>query len=259
MERNIRLIIAYDGTDFHGWQRQPGQRTVQGEVEAALMRVARHPLVLFGSGRTDAGVHARGQVANFKTTCAIPPDKLRRAVQSRLPEDVAIHHADEVHPDFVASMSAEAKLYRYRIYHSHDRPVERFVQRYAHHCWLELDVARMQAAAGHFVGEFDFSAFMNSGTVRESYVRRVLSCQVHRHFDEIRVDVEGTGFLYNQVRIMVGTLIEIGRGHWPPERLPEIIASRDRAQAGPTSPPHGLCLQWVRYPRHLLVAPEPAA
>lgn len=259
MERNIRLMIAYDGTDFHGWQRQPGQRTVQETITQTAMRVARHPIKLQGSGRTDAGVHARGQVANFVTTCALPVENLRRAMQSRLPDDVSIRWADEVHRDFDASQSAESKLYRYRIHCGRDRPVDRKSQRYAYHCWMPLDLARMQAAAGSFLGEHDYSAFAGAGCVRESYVRRVLRCDIHQHFDEVRIDVEGTGFLYNQVRIMVGTLIEIGRGHWEPQRVTEILASRDRRCAGPTAPAHGLCLEWVRYPAQLLQPADFAA
>ncbi|MCB9867172.1 MAG: tRNA pseudouridine(38-40) synthase TruA [Phycisphaerales bacterium] len=259
MERNIRLVIAYDGTDFHGWQRQPGLRTVQGEIEAVLMRIIRHPVNLAGSGRTDAGVHARGQVANFKTTSVVPPDRIRRALESRLPADIGIRTADDVHPDFIATSSAEAKMYRYRIYHAPTRPVEQMAHRYTYHCWIDLDIERMRSAAGHFVGAHDFSGFMNAGTVRESYVRRVLACTVTRQEQEIHIDVEGTGFLYNQVRIMVGTLFEIGRGRREPDALPEIIASRDRTRAGQTMPPQGLCLEWVRYPAHLLVPPEPSA
>jgi len=255
MQRNLRLVIAYDGTDFHGWQRQPGLRTVQSEIESAAMRIVRHPLTIQGSGRTDAGVHARGQSANFATTCDIPVENIRRAIQSRLPDDVSVHRADEVHPEFDASRSAQSKLYRYRIHNGVDRPVDRHAQRHAYHCWFPLDVERMRDAARHFVGEYDYSAFAGAGCVRESYVRRVLRCEVHRQLDEVRVDVEGTGFLYNQVRIMVGTLIEIGRGHWPTECLPEIIASRDRRRAGPTAPPHGLCLEWVRYPPESLRPP----
>ncbi|MCB9849639.1 MAG: tRNA pseudouridine(38-40) synthase TruA [Phycisphaerales bacterium] len=252
MERNIRLVISYDGTDFHGWQAQPGLRTVQGEIESVALRVVRHPLSIRGSGRTDAGVHARGQVANFHTTCEIPTDNLRRAIQARLPLDVSLRRADEVHPDFVASASATSKLYRYRIHNSTHRPVDGHTQRHTYHCWHALDVARMQEAATHFIGEMDYSAMAGAGCVRETMVRRVLRCDIHRHFEEVRVDVAGTGFLYNQVRNMVGTLIEIGRGRWEPDRLRTILASLDRRQAGPTAPAQGLSLQWVRYPPELL-------
>ena len=252
MERNLRLLIAYDGTDFHGWQRQPELRTIQGEIEQAAQRVVRHPVALRGSGRTDAGVHARGQVANFLTTCGIPADNLRRAIGSRLPRDISLRELDEVHRDFAASASALSKLYRYTLFNSPRRPVDRMQQRYCYHCWHQLDLGRLAAAAAHFVGDMDFSAMASAGCVRQSMVRTVYRCDVHKRLDEIRIDVEGNGFLYNQVRNMVGTLIEVGRGRWPVDKIPTILAGMDRSQAGPTAPANGLCLCWVRYPAHLL-------
>ncbi len=255
MERNLKLLIAYDGADFHGWQTQPGLRTVQGEIHEVAQRVLRHPVVIRGSGRTDAGVHARGQVANLHTTTTIPADNIRRALGSRLPPDISLLDVRDVHPDFVASASAVSKTYRYRIHHGQQRPVRHLTQRYCYHCWRPLDLDRLREAARHFVGTMDYSAMASAGCVRETMVRTVLRCDIHRHLDEIRIDVEGTGFLYNQVRNMVGTLIEIGRGHWSPDRLPGILASRQRSQAGPTAPAQGLCLQWVRYPPHLLAPP----
>ena len=253
MARTVALRIAYDGTDFHGWQHQPGLRTVQGVLEDALRRVLRHPVNLIGSGRTDAGVHAAGHVSSFSTTSTMPAERLRHAIGSRQPADVAVVEARDVHPDFHATRSAESKLYRYRIHNTVGRPVERLTQRYAAHIWHALDLHRMQAAAAHFIGEHDFTAMAAAGTVRQSMVRAVLRCDVERHLDEIRIDVMGTGFLYKQVRNMVGTLLNVGRGRWEPERVANIIASRDRNQAGSTAPARGLCLQWVRYPPRLLV------
>jgi len=252
MTRKIYMLVAYDGTDFHGWQRQPGLRTVQGVLEESLRRVVRHEVDLAGSGRTDAGVHAAGHVGSFVTTCPIPAHRLRHALGSRLPGDVAVLATREAHPDFHATRSALSKLYRYRIHHSRRRPVERRLQRYAYHCWHALDVARMNAAARHFVGEMDFSAMTPERVVRESMVRRVIRCEVQRHLDEVRIDVEGDGFLYNQVRTMVGTLLNVGRGLWEPDYVAGILQSRDRGMAGDTARPHGLCLQWVRYPAGLL-------
>ena len=255
MERNLKMVVAYDGTDFHGWQRQPGLRTVQGELEAAAQRVLRHPFSIRGSGRTDSGVHARGQVANVHTTCAIPSDKLRHAIGGRLPEDMSLLDVSEVHPEFDAISSATSKCYRYRIYNNSRRPVDRQSQRYTYHCWHELDVDRMHDAAFHFLGTMDFSAMAGAGCERETMVRTVLRCDVHRHFDEIRIDVVGKGFLYHQVRNMAGTLVEIGRGHWPVDKLPEILESKDRRNAGPTAPAEGLSLQWVQYPPNFLQPP----
>lgn len=247
MLRNIRLVLAYDGTDFHGWQTQPGVRTVQEVVEQAARRVIRHRVVLNGSGRTDAGVHARGQVANFETTCDIPCENLHRAIGSRLPKDVSLLHTSEAPLDFRATSDAISKLYRYTIHNEPGRPVEKHRQRYVYHFWHPLDVASMREAARHLVGEHDFAAFATRGSERETTVRRILRLEIARQFDEIRFDVEGTGFLYNQVRNMVGTLVEVGRGHWTPSHVAEILAGRDRTKAGPTAPARGLCLQWVRY------------
>jgi tRNA pseudouridine38-40 synthase len=258
MERNIRLVIAYDGTDFHGWQVQRDLRTVQGLIEQSARRVVRHQVWIIGSGRTDAGVHAAGQVANFQTTCAMPARNLLSAIGARLPKDLTLLDVSDVSLEFHATRSATSKLYRYRIHAASGRPVSRTAQRYCYHFWSPLDVARMQAAARHFVGRMDFSAMAAKGCKRDTMVRTVFRCDVHRHLDEVRVDVEGTGFLYNQVRNMVGTLIEIGRGRWEPDIVKPILAGFDRSQAGPTAPARGLCLQWVKYPAELLKPPSPA-
>ena len=255
MERTVYLLVAYDGTDFHGWQSQPGVRTVQTDLEAAVQRVVRHPVNLIGCGRTDTGVHAAGHVDSFTTTCTIPADRLRHAIGSRLEDDLAILHVRDVHPEFNARRSAVSKLYRYRIHNRQTRPVEQATQRYAYHYWHDLDVERMRAAACYFIGEMDFTAMTPARTIRESMVREVIRCRVERYLDEIRIDVEGTGFLYRQVRNMVGTLIEVGRGRWNPEYVGELLANRDRSSTARTAPGHGLCLRWVRYPPHLLRDP----
>jgi len=252
VQRNISFHVAYDGTDFHGWQTQPGQRTVQALLEESIQRVVRHPVDLIGSGRTDAGVHAVGQVANFRTICPLACDKLQHSIGSRLPEDVSVFATCDVHADFHATHGAERKLYRYRIYNSPHRPVERFLQRYTFHFWHPLDEEKLREAARRFVGELDFSAMTAAGGERESMIRSVFRCDVERNSDEIQIDVEGSGFLYRQVRNMVGTLINVGRGAWAAERVGEILASKDRSLAGPTAPAHGLCLMWVRYPQTLL-------
>ncbi|MBN1490830.1 MAG: tRNA pseudouridine(38-40) synthase TruA [Phycisphaerae bacterium] len=270
MDRNIRLLIAYDGTDFHGWQRQTDLRTVQGLIEQAARRVARHQVVLIGAGRTDAGVHAAGQVANFLTTCKIPTYNLLRAIGSRLPKDVTLIHTDEVPLNFHSTRAAVRKLYRYTIHNRFGRPVAFLRQRYSYHFWHPLAVERMRDAARAFVGIQDFAAMASRGETRETTVRTVYACNVYRHYDEIRIDVEGRGFLYNQVRNMVGTLIEIGRGHWAVDCIPDILATKDRRNAGPTAPARGLSLQWVQYeldrlppadawwPRRQTTAPENA-
>ena len=247
MLRNIKLIIAYDGTDFHGWQTQPGLRTVQDEIETAAKRVCGHPLKISGAGRTDAGVHARGQVATFLDESGIPAANLARAIGHRLPLDISIVHACEAPLELHASRSARSKLYRYRLHTGDRRPVERMRQRYAYHLWLRLDPDRIRAAAARLVGTHDFAGMASKGSPRATTVRTIRRISVRRVLDEVLIDVEGDGFLYNQVRNMVGTLIEIGRGHWPCERIDEILEARDRSLAGPTAPAQGLCLQWVRY------------
>jgi tRNA pseudouridine38-40 synthase len=252
VERTIALWVAYDGTDFHGWQNQPELRTVQGELEQALRRVVRHHVDLVGSGRTDAGVHAAQHVSSFRTTCELDADRFRHAVGSRLPKDLSIIALRDVHVDFHATQSALSKLYRYRIHNVPGRPVEHFTQRYTYHFWEALDLERMRAAASRFVGEKDFAAMAAAGNVRESTIRTIFRCDVERCGHEVRIDVEGNGFLYKQVRTMVGTLINVGRRMWEPEHVAEILASGDRANAGPTVPAQGLCLQWVEYPEQLL-------
>ena len=247
MERNIKLVLAYDGTDFHGWQRQADVRTVQEEVEKTLMRILRHPLHVKGASRTDAGVHARGQVANVRTTATIPVPNLLRAIGHHLPPDIALVHVEQVSASFHSALCAVGKLYRYRIFNAESRPVERFVNRNAWHVWYPLDLERLRAGGAEMVGEHDFAGFASQGSPRATTVRTVSRVGVRRRGPEVLIDVEGTGFLYNQVRNMVGTLFEIGRGRWEPSRVRAILDSGDRGLAGLTAPAHGLCLQWVRY------------
>ena len=246
--RNIKLVIAYNGAAYHGWQRQAeGIDTVQQRVEESASRIVGHPVVVSGAGRTDAGVHAAGQVANFRTTnLSIPLRGLRRAMNSRLPRDIAIRSADEVADDFHASRSAVAKTYRYRIYVAPHRPVELCSQVW--HYWKSLDAERMRAGAVRLVGEHDFRGLATSAEVRENTVRTIYRCEVAQADSEIVVSVTGNGFLYNMVRNIVGTLVEIGRGRWGPERIEMILASCDRRDAGPTAPPDGLSLMSVEYP-----------
>jgi tRNA pseudouridine38-40 synthase len=179
-------------------------------------------------------------------------EKLRYAIGSRLAPDVTIREAMDVNEGFHASRGAISKSYRYRLFNARHRPVAPETLRYVRHVRDVLDVDKMREAAARFIGEKDFAGVANKGVERETTVREVFRCDVERRFEEIRIDVEGSGFLYNQVRIMVGTLIEIGRGRWVPERVTEILESKDRSNAGPTAPPQGLSLMWVRYPASLL-------
>ena len=247
MMRNLMLTLAYDGADFHGWQHQPELRTVQGCLEQALRRVVRHQVMVVGCSRTDAGVHAAGYVANFYTTTPAPNLAIYRSVGSRLPKDLTLMHLAEVPLTFHATKSAVSKLYRYRLHAVRGRPCEVLAQRSTYHVWTPLDEDAMRVAADVLIGTYDFSSFASTGNVRESNIRTVRRIEIYRHGEELRFDIEGDGFLYKQVRNMVGTLIEIGRGHWPTERMREILDAKDRSKAGPTAPSRGLCLQWVRY------------
>ncbi len=245
----MRLVIAYDGADFHGWQRQPALRTVQGVLEDVARRVVTAPILLLGASRTDAGVHARGQVAGLWFDGPIPVDGLRKAVNHRLPSDVTIVHAAEADPRFHPIRGALCKLYRYRIHACATRPVSGGTARCTWHVWTPLALERMQAAAARLIGTHDVAGFATRSAepLPPDTVRTMRRFDVSRRGDEIVCDVEGSAFLYNQVRNMVGTLVEIGRGHWPIERIDEILATRRRELAGPPAPPHGLCLQWIRY------------
>ncbi len=261
--RNLKLTLAYDGAAFHGWQKQPDLRTVQSTVEQAVRRVIRHQVHVVGASRTDAGVHAAGQVANFWSISSLPAQTLFHAIGARLPKDSTLIHLAEVPLAFHATRSAIAKLYRYRVFADRGRPVEELLHACTYHFWHPLDLSAMARAAETFVGTHDFSAMASRGNARSSNVRHVDRCDVYRVGREVRFDVVGNGFLYNMVRNMVGTLLEVGRGAWPPGRVAEILKSQDRRQAGPTAPARGLCLRWVRYdlaavPRELPpIPPQP--
>lgn len=248
MLRRLRLVLAYDGTEFHGWQRQAGVRTVQEVLEDVLRHVLRHPVQVAGASRTDAGVHALRQVAAVTTNVGMPNENLLRAIGHRLPPDVALVHVADAAGGFHPSRDALGKLYRYRIYNSPQRPVSSLCGRYTWHVWYPLDSARLREAAGLFVGRHDFAGFASAGSPRETTVRTIRRVGMRRRGRELAVDVEGDGFLYRQVRNMVGALVEVARGHWPMERLARLLQVGDRSLAGPTAPPQGLHLQWVRYP-----------
>lgn len=253
--RNVKLVIAYDGSAYHGWQRQAdGLPTIQQHVEEAATKVLGHEVTVFGAGRTDAGVHAEGQVANFHTpNFAIPLRGMRRAINAKLPRDIGVVSAAEVGPYFHASRSAIGKTYRYRIYVGPARPVMQARQVY--HYWRSLEIEPMQQAAARLLGRHDFRGLASSAEVRQNTVRCVWRCDVAPVDDEVHVTVEGGGFLYNMVRNIVGTLIEVGRGLWQPDRVDQILAHCDRRLAGPTAPPDGLSLVAVHYEK--AIAPTP--
>jgi len=244
--RHIGLVVEYDGTELHGWQRQDGQPTVQQHLEDALARLVQHEATVTGASRTDAGVHARGQFASFRTERAIPLHGIRRGLNTLLPPAIAIREATELPDDFHPRFSATGKHYRYTILARPDRS-PRLRDRAWHHAEA-LAVAPMQDAARALLGEHDFSAFRAAGCTARTTLRRVDSIAITRpEPDVIEIDVRGNAFLRNMVRIVVGTLSEVGAGRRTPAEVAEILASRDRTRAGITAPAHGLELIEVRY------------
>lgn len=275
-----RLTIAYDGTDFHGWQKQwfkgsgapeeagssflPGSprvagppddqgrvplRTVQHVVEQAVREVLREPVDVLGASRTDAGVHAKFQTAAFTTgddRRGPPDERMAQAINSRLPDDVLVTEAQKVGDDFDPIRDCTSKGYSYSIHTGRERPL--WNRRYVHHEWVELDDCAVAKAAPLFVGEHDFAAFAAAGHGRESTIRTVYDCSARR-VDErlIVIRISGNGFLYNMVRIIAGTLVEVGKGRMTMEDVAAALQSGDRRQAGPTLPPEGLCLEWARF------------
>ncbi len=281
-----RLTIAYQGTDFCGWQKQeppapaqdeplttamaaaapsptrPGRlilRTVQGVVEQAVRQVVREPVELTGASRTDSGVHALGQVAAF--TCSGEGasfgigwpesrsiESLRRAINGKLPADVIITQISLTHDSFNPISDCQSKAYSYTLLVSRDRPL--WDRHFVHQVWEPLQLDLMQQAAEQLVGEHDFASFAAAGHGRLSTVRTILSCKVHQHAENrMQIVVSGTGFLYNTVRIIAGTLIEVGKNRIHPSDIPKIIEAKDRTRAGPTLPPTGLRLEWIKYPQ----------
>jgi tRNA pseudouridine38-40 synthase len=245
--RNIRLTIEFDGTAYHGWQSQINAITVQDVVGAAINRLTGESCSLTGSSRTDAGVHALGFVCNFKTSSSIPEDKFAYALNTLLPEDVVVQESREVSPQFHSRFSAMGKKYRYLVHNSQFPSA--LLRNRAYHVYYPLDVKAMQRAAGHFIGTHDFCAFSAAGGSAKTTVRTISQITVEkRQGNQVEVNVTGDGFLYNMVRIITGTLIEVGFGKLKPDDIPEIIESCDRRRAGRTAPAHGLYLVEVYYP-----------
>jgi tRNA pseudouridine38-40 synthase len=247
--RNIKLTIAYDGSAYHGWQIQPGCTTIQGVLTEALRDLLGPRARICGASRTDAGVSALGQVGLIQIDTPIPTENFAKAITDRLPESMAIVKAEDVPMGFDVIGDVQSKLYRYTIYRGPVRPVL-----HMRHCWhipAALEVEAMRQAASLLVGKKDFKSFAAAADRRQDSVRTVFRCDVTDAPAEegrwIYVDAEGDGFLYNMVRNIVGTLVEVGLGRWKPEKIPEILEAKDRKAAGPIAPPNGLCLMWIRY------------
>lgn len=245
-ERHIKLVVEYDGTSLCGWQRQASDPTVQGHLEDALGKLLAQPTSIVGASRTDAGVHARGQVASFRTTRAIPLHGIRRGLNSLLPDQISIREATEVAADFHPRFRATGKHYRYTILARPDRsPLWR--DRAWHHA-EPIDLAVMRAGATALIGEHDFAAFRAAGCTAATTWRRIDRIDITTpDADLVVVDIHGNAFLRNMVRILVGTLAEVGRGYRAASQVAEILAGKDRTKAGRTAPPQGLTLMEVRY------------
>ena len=244
--RNIRLLLAYDGSRYRGWQRLgDSDITIQGKLETALSRILQQPIEVSGSGRTDAGAHAFGQVANFHADTEITCEELCAQLRHYLPEDIGVLECTDFDPRFHSRLWAKSKTYVYRIWNSSVPCV--FERKYVWSLTESLDVASMQLAANQFLGTHDFRAFCSNKRYKKSTVRTIYRFDVFRHEHEIRFVVNGDGFLYNMVRIMVGTILSVGRGEMSPEDIPSIFDGKIRAAAGETVPARGLCLQEVEY------------
>lgn len=242
----VRLLIEYEGTDYSGWQAQTNGPSIQVEIEKAIAKVTGEKLRISGSGRTDAGVHALGQVATFRTESDIAGERFAAALNSYLPPDISVLSSGWVPGDFHARKSARAKTYRYRILNRTMRPA--LLREKVYHFAPRLDLEAMREAARHLVGRHDFRAFTPPSSERAAGCEReIFGLAVARRGDEVAIEVTGSGFLHNMVRIIAGTLIAVGRGQVSPDAIPGIIASCDRKRAGPTAPACGLYLVSVDY------------
>ena len=242
---NIRLDLQFDGTDFHGWQIQPKNRTVQGALKEAICKVTGEDIVPQGCGRTDSGVHAMGYVASFKTDSLMPAERMSHALNTHLPHDIVCYNAQKMPEDFCAARSAKGKTYRYTI--DNNRFCDVFLQRFAWHYKYPIDIEKMTDAAIYFCGTHDFKGFAASGYSVKTTVRTITGLNIKEHNGIITIDVTGNGFLYNMVRIIVGTLVWVGQGKIMPSDITDIILSKERSRAGITAPANGLCLKEVFY------------
>ncbi len=243
--RNIKLTISYDGLNYSGWQSQRDKRTIEGELERALGELTGVFIKVDGASRTDAGVSALGQVANFFIDSPIPTENFVKALNDRLPKDIVVTEAVEANQTFDASGSAKSKLYRYTIFTGKKRNVLK-----TRNCWhrpAALDVAAMDAAAKMLIGKKDFKSFASAADKRENPIRTVMQCEVTQQDKWVYIDIEADRFLYNMVRNIVGTLVEVGLGRLTPEKIRQILEAKDRTAAGPIAPAQGLCLMWIKY------------
>ena len=243
--RNIKLTIEYDGKEYHGWQKQPNRLNIQGEIENAIKQVTGEEVDLIGSGRTDSGVHAFGQVANFKMNSEFPLKKIASALNSQLKQSIRIQKAEEVSIQFHSRYHCHEKTYAYVIDNSEQGSA--IYRNLSYHITKPLNIEAMKKATNYLVGEHDFSSFKSSGTSSKTSVRTIYKAKIIEDGKRISIELTGNGFLYNMVRIIAGTLVEIGLGDMSPEEMKAIIEAKDRKRAGKTLPAHGLLLMEVKY------------
>lgn len=243
--KRIKLTIAYDGTNYCGWQIQPNGITVEEVLNKALQKLTGEDVQVIGASRTDSGVHALGNVAVFDTETTIPPERIMMALNQRLPEDIVITRSEEVAPDFHPRYCDCTKTYEYHIINTRiPEPTKRLTNYFVSY---ELNLDHMREAASYLIGEHDFVSFCNVRTDVENTVRTITALDILQNGNEITIRITGNGFLYNMVRIIVGTLIRVGRGFYGPEKVKEILEAKDRKAAGVTAPAHGLMLKEIQY------------
>lgn len=248
--KRVKLTVAYDGTNYHGWQIQPNAVTIEGVLNHHLAELLKEPIKVIGASRTDAGVHALGNVAVFDTSARMPAEKISYALNTRLPADIRIQDSAEVEADFHPRFQKTVKTYEYRILNRRfPDPTKRL---YSFFYYYPLDVEKMRKAAEYLVGEHDFKAFCTMKPEIENTVRTIYGLEIKKDQDLITLRVTGNGFLYNMVRIIAGTLIRVGGGSFAPEYVEEILASKDRELAGETARPEGLTLVKIRYGEQIL-------
>ena len=243
--RNIKLTIRYDGTRYSGWQSQKNGLAIQDVIQGAIKTITGQRVNLVGSGRTDAGVHAEAQVANFKTKSKISLEKLQMALNSMLPKDIAVTRAEDASLKFNAQKSAKSKLYRYTI--MNNDYMDPLIRHFAAKCFFKLDLGLMRKAAGHLTGRHDFRSFRATDGEEKNSVRTIKYIKIEKDGDLVYIYIEANGFLYNMARSIVGTLVEVGRGKFEIARVKEIISQRNRRFSGPTMPAKGLCMVAVKY------------
>lgn len=243
--RNIKLTIEYDGTSYGGWQKQKNNRTIQQCIEEAIKLLTGEDVELIGSSRTDAGVHAKGMIANFITNSQIPADKFREAINTKLPDDIGIIKSEEVDKNFHSRYDSKGKTYCYTLVNRYEKVC--IGRNYVYQVRDELNYNLMKEAAKYFLGKHDFKAFKTNGSSVKTSVRTINGLELELKGDVIKIFVSADGFLYNMVRIIVGTLIEVGKGKIKPEDIESIIKNGDRSKAGPCVPPNGLVLEKVFY------------